>query len=481
MKAIKFFSMGLLLPFMAAWLYAGEASATSNKGPFRATYCKSACKVTKYEKESFYYVTDPDHDRICVKTWDVPKGKIRKGYQCWIKLPGAANYVEFDCKFTASSGWIKNIPVKHGYNEVRIYAITKDGERSIPLDAGWYVKAEAEQPVPRIWIGPNVGALPNGPGGSCNPLTIPIVAENGSHIHYIINGREYSTAELNELGAPAKPPFLVDYDLQTQGITSLAPGETMTMFIWAEDSIPKNTKVKKCIKTKKVDLLVVRSVGEEWTVQCPPPPPSYLMQIDPPVVRSGYASRATLHFSEIGGATPPVFCSLNGSPAVACETLNSQFYSGLTAGPQLFSVYATPGNITDHRWIVFPPDVVWTLALPVDSTSTSATFGFEPVRGVDVPATLWCRLNSGPIEVCTSPRQLNNLPAGENVFEVYAISSVGTGEVLRHTWAVLEAGGGGGIRPSFSSPLEGGCSTAVGMPLGLIALAGLWAARRRRT
>jgi len=468
--------MGLLLPFLAAWLYAGEAAACHPAGPFRVDYC---VPVTAYTKAPFYFVTEADHNRVCVKTLDVPKGKVRKGYECSIKLPGAADFVPFDCNLTAITGWIKNIPVQHGYNEIKVVATTKDGERSQPLVAGWYVKMRPEAPVPRIQINGMASALPNNSDGSCNPLIIPLIAENGSAVHYVIDGREYNTGKLNEAGAPAKPPYLVNYDLQTQGRTALAAGETFTMTLWAEEALPLDAKGKK--------WQTVSSAKRDWTVICPGPPTPILVEIEPPTPLPGYASKATLKFSAVDGTTPDMYCSLNGAPYVPCDTPNSQFYENLTAGEQIFRVYATPGTFTQHIWYVYPPDVVWTAMLPpLETTATSVSFSFGPANGVDLPVIFSCRLDGAPFEVCVSPKEYSGLTLGEHTFEVYATSTVGTGQTAGHTWKVVPPGGGSGpiVQPNRDNlqELSGGCSTAAGMPLGLMALAGLWAlARRRRT
>ena len=476
--------MGLLLPFLAAWLYAGEADACITQGEFRVDYCKAVCG-TKYEKGPFYFVTDIEHNRMCVRTLDVPKGQVRTGYECWIKQPGAVDFVKFDCKLTAATGWIQNIPVKHGQNEVKIYATTQSGLRSIALQASWYVKARAETPEPQIEIDgkvgvdPNakVGALENAADGSCNPLIIPIRAENGSTVYYTIGGNTYNTGKLAQPNAPAKPPYMVEYDLQTQGKTSLAPGETVNMTIWAEDSLPLDAKGKK--------WQTVTSTIENWTVICPAPPAPIVVSVKRPP--SGYASIANVEFEAVGGGNPPMFCSLNNAAFVPCTS--PELYTGLTAGTQTFRVYATPGAVTTQTWRVYPPDVVWAAALPPPGPATTVTFWFRAADGVDVPVTFACRLNGGLFEPCTSPHTINSglIVGADNFFEVQATSSVGTGEISGHTWKVeLQGGGGGGgggvrASPTSAGDLKGGCTAAAGMPLSLLALAGLWAARRRRT
>ena len=473
MKVSKLFSLSLALPFMAAWLYAGEADACHTPlGPFRVEYCWG------YTKAPLHFVTQESHNSICVQTVDLPKGKIRQGYECWIRYPGAVDFVRFDCsRIGAPWDTLGGIPVQHGYNEVRIYAVTKDGVRSTPLEVGWYVKMRPETPTPRIWIGANVGALANMPNGSCNPLTIPIQAENGTTVRYTIDGNTYSTARLNEPGAPARPPYLVDYDLQTQGRTMLNPGETVAMTIWAEELFPPNNRS-------------YSSFPDTWTVICPPLGGPFDVQIDLPRPLSGYASVATLNFSVIGGANPPLFCSLNSAnPADFLPCTSPISYSGLTAGVQTFRVYATVGRVADYSWRVYPPDVVWTQALPPLSTpDTTAVFGFAPSTGVDVPVTLHCRLNGGAFQVCTSPHTIPNLALGMHTFEVRATSSVGVGDILSYSWEVRI---GPDIRPEGTGAsaelitkkgpdgeLVGGCSTTAGMPF--IALAGLWALARRR-
>jgi len=473
--------MGLLLP-LAALFYAGEAEACiclNNKTEFFVDYLKP-----QYKKASYYFATDPEHNKISNLETCVPQSKRLAGYVCEIKYAGEPNFVAFPC--TVSLKAVNNIPVRHGDNEVRVYALATDGTLSKPLVAQWYVKMRAETPTPQNWVDDKVAALVHD-DGTCNPLKIPIFAENGSTIRYRINGVEYSTGALNEPNAPAQPPYWVPYELQTQGKTVLEPGEELTLTIWATDVLPKT----KCTQAKPV-----QSPVQTWIVVCPVQPnPSSVVIIDPRQ-RSGYASKAILHFHVTEGDELPL-CSLNDSPAIPCTAFNPlskighQEYAGpLTAGEYVFRVYAGTA-MAEHRWRVNPPELRWTQSLPDNTTNTSATFSYEPLTGVDLVPVYSCFLNDVPLPNCNPPVLIENLTPGVYTFEVYATTAVGTGSRAHHVWEVKAPGdGGGGIGGDSIQPpdkamgtlgtLEGGCTTSAAMPWSLLALASLWAVARRR-
>jgi MYXO-CTERM domain-containing protein len=283
----------------------------------------------------------------------------------------------------------------------------------------------------------------------------------------------------------------VDYNLQPSSKTSLAPGESLQLTIWAEE-LSYDAKGK-CLSTKSI---ILASPKQTWTVICPDADAAgAIVTVSGP--DSGYASKATLHFSVLGGSVqnPKFFCSLNGAAFEPCNS--PEFYSGLKAGEQVFRVYVqnadgTPGAVSEHRWEVYAPGVVFT-QVPSDSTDTSAVVWFEASPGVDVPVAFKCSVDGGSFFDCASPLFLSDLEVGEHSIEVYATSSVGTGEISKYTWQVLEAS------KKKDSPKDGkdskdlsdldqqlrslqeGCSVATGMPLSLLALAGLWMARRRRS
>jgi len=491
MKANKLFSMGMILPLLAVGLYAGEAEATLSKGPFYVGMCLSDKTPDVVTVHDLYKDTKTGalSLKICVQAFNYCPDVV-KSYQCWIKYPGKSDFEPFDCGLGAvASGYVK-VPVKHGYNEVKIQATNHKGVVSEPLKAGWYVRMQTEAPIPQIKIGDKVGALPNNPDGSCNPLIIPIYAENGSAVHYVIGGKEYNTGVLNQPNAPAKPPYLVDYNLQTQGKTSLAPGETMQMTIWAQVPATKD-------KCGKLVPALPASNKETWTVICPVVSPEDVVVTITKGPPPSYASVGELEFVATGGNNPTLYCSLNGALYEPCTS--PQRYSGLTAGEQVFRVYGTVGNVAEYSWWVYPPDVIWTQSLPADGTDTSAIFWFEAANGVDVPVTFYCRVDGGSFFVCVPPVFLNNLTADENgvmhSFEVYATSIVGTGGIVKHTWTVRSspnpnpspAPAPAPAQPGedqqtnmIQIPFGEGCSSAAGMPLSFIALAGLWAAARRR-
>jgi len=451
---------------LALWLYAGEAQAQ-----FRVTIYSTAS-----DKLEFYTYEQPDSRRIRVSVVSSPGGTI--SYECSVRRPGEAPV--FAACTRDGQSYVNNLDVQHGFNEVQVRALA-NGTPSDPLIRTWYVRREVDAPYPQNEINGEAMALPNAANGDCNPLTIPIyIGGRNTTLNYRVNGGTTVTRGLEiRPNASSTPPYWAEYDLQPEGTTSLAAGQTLQLSIWVMDGWG-----------------LTMNPAMEWVVRCPLNAVAVLGGGLPPA--TSYSSLATFSFSSQGTGTPSMFCRLDGAPFRLCTSPHT--YEGLSAGEHLFQVYAgaseagpmDEGDIVEHRWEIIPPGTRL-LQTPSNSRATTAEFTFEALgEGFQVEPSFECSVDGGNFFECNSPQTLSELSVGQHSLAVRALSDVGAGEPVSHSWEVLaseqQGQGQQGQGQQGQSDAEltaddgggcSGCSTTGSLPL--LALAGLWFMSRRRS
>ncbi len=175
-------------------------------------------------------------------------------------------------------------------------------------------------------------------------------------------------------------------------------------------------------------------------------------------------------FQEIVGSTnasfsfqanePATFqCKLDAAAYATCTSPVS--YSGLVAGPHVFTVRATDlaGNVE-----VNPPAHDWTIDLTLpdtmllhtpDTTSTSSTADFSFVSVPD-GATFECRLDSTAdtdFHACTSPIEYTGLADGQHTFDVRALGPAGPDPTPAHFgWLIDTTGPRAAISAGVADP-----------------------------
>jgi len=160
------------------------------------------------------------------------------------------------------------------------------------------------------------------------------------------------------------------------------------------------------------------------------------------------SSSARFEFSAVGGVRYE--CSLDAPgtsrPFTTCSSPKE--YTGLQEGSHTFSVRAidAAGNVeaepSTYTWVVDtvpPPDTTISLAPPLNTQSTSATFEFSAVGNV----TYECMLNAPgtsndkSFAKCNSPKGYDNLQEGSHTFFVRAVDSANNkGNPARYDWNI---------------------------------------------
>jgi CSLREA domain-containing protein len=161
-----------------------------------------------------------------------------------------------------------------------------------------------------------------------------------------------------------------------------------------------------------------------WTVVAPPPPPETAIESAPASPQE--SSNATFAFSS---DEPDVTfeCRLDGGEWASCGS--PHVVTGLTEGPHTFEVRAKRSfGVVDetpaaHHWTVgLPPETSIVMQPPAATASTTARFEFTgtddrtPLPDLDFE----CSLDGAEYQSCSSPRELQDLAAGDHVFRVRA-------------------------------------------------------------
>jgi large repetitive protein len=199
---------------------------------------------------------------------------------------------------------------------------------------------------------------------------------------------------------------------------------------------PHEFKVRATDSVGNVDPTVA---SYSWTIT-PPPETTILTQPD----EQTESTTATFTFeSNQGNAT--FRCALDTAEPEPCTS--GVTYTNLTPGSHDFLVEAVgpEGNAdpspAEFGWEIgdLTPPVVTITATPDATTERTTPSRFE--FSVDDPeAALQCSLDGGPLQVCTSPKEYSNLPAGEHIFEVTAVKQDLLVEVtpVEHPWTVVD-------------------------------------------
>lgn len=132
------------------------------------------------------------------------------------------------------------------------------------------------------------------------------------------------------------------------------------------------------------------------------------------------------------------FCALDGENPRRCTSPRE--ITNLAPGAHAFALYATDmgGNQSatiTHTWSVLgPPEVIFTAAPDARTRHTSASIEFTCTTP---PCTYECTLNGEAISPCTSPVELDDLPDGDYVFEIWTrADGEDNGPTLTHQWSV---------------------------------------------
>jgi large repetitive protein len=145
------------------------------------------------------------------------------------------------------------------------------------------------------------------------------------------------------------------------------------------------------------------------------------------------STSTSFSFSGPGGAT--FECRLDSGSFAACTSPKS--YSGLALGSHTFRVRAKKAGDTSpettYTWSIVVPTALITSG-PADPTSSpNASFTFTADAS---DATFECKLDSGSLAACTSPKSYSGLAATSHVFQVRAKGSAGTGAAATHPWTI---------------------------------------------
>lgn len=177
-----------------------------------------------------------------------------------------------------------------------------------------------------------------------------------------------------------------------------------------------------------------------WTIDTTGP----TVEIDSSPQNPSSSNVAVFHFS----ADEPVAgfeCRLDGEP-VAFEACNSpKEYSGLSDGSHTFEVQAADlvGNdssVASYTWTsdTTAPDIQVDSGMPASTSSSNASFEFSSTDGT---ADFQCRLDDGPWQGCTSPRNYGGLDDGQHSFDVRSRDGVGnTSSEASDDWTVVDSG-----------------------------------------
>ena len=180
----------------------------------------------------------------------------------------------------------------------------------------------------------------------------------------------------------------------------------------------------------------------EWTVETEPP----VVTIDSGPSGTTKATAATFTFSATDPGSPvtTVECKLDTGPFEACTSPTTQEYSALPDGSHTFQVRATDeaGNTSapvSRTWTVDtePPAVTIESGPSGTTKATDATFTFSATDPGSPVTAVECKLDTGPFEACTSPKEYTALPDGSHTFQVRATDEAGnTSAPVSRTWTV---------------------------------------------
>jgi hypothetical protein len=120
-------------------------------------------------------------------------------------------------------------------------------------------------------------------------------------------------------------------------------------------------------------------------------------------------------------------------------------FNSLDDGEHTFDVRGTDsvgnaGAPVSHTWTVdtTAPDVQIDTGMPATTSSAAASFGFSSTDG---SASFQCRLDGGPWNACSSPKNYGGLDEGDHDFDVRARDAVGnTSAPASDSWSIADSG-----------------------------------------
>jgi len=159
------------------------------------------------------------------------------------------------------------------------------------------------------------------------------------------------------------------------------------------------------------------------------------------------AFKSIISYNANGGAgAPPPQTKTYNIPltlSIIQPSWNKHAFMGWDTSPTAMRASYQPGDsYTDNApatlyavWRGILPSIVWE-TYPSEDSATEVSFEF----GSD-DATAWfeCSLNAEPFARCTSPHVLQNLALGPQTFAVRAVNEAGESATLTHSWSVLKA------------------------------------------
>ncbi len=144
--------------------------------------------------------------------------------------------------------------------------------------------------------------------------------------------------------------------------------------------------------------------------------------------------------TDLGSGIAFYECKVDAAAYTNCSSPTS--LSGLADGPHTFSVRATDqvGLVSapaTYNWIqdTQAPTIAFTQTPNPIENSGNAAFAFQVVAG-DL-ASYECRIDGGPYQVCTSPRNLMGLADGNHSFSVIGRDSAGNASgAITYNWLI---------------------------------------------
>jgi hypothetical protein len=143
------------------------------------------------------------------------------------------------------------------------------------------------------------------------------------------------------------------------------------------------------------------------------------------------------------GSAAAYWCSLDGQPAIDCDSGPWPFAAPLTGdGPHVFSVKAedpatgTQSDPATWTWVAdftAPQAPVFSTAPAASTTDTTAVFSFPQESGVSYT----CSLDGAAGAACASPVTLPGLGVGGHSFAVVAKDAAGNTSQTTHGWTVV--------------------------------------------
>jgi len=233
-------------------------------------------------------------------------------------------------------------------------------------------------------------------------------------------------------------------------------------------------------------------VSHPWEVL----PPATNFQRIPP---NSSASTALFQFAAAEGVDVPVYfkCSIDGGSFFECES--PFLLKALELGEHRFEVQATSsvgaGKVASHVWKVSASTQKDASVVILEPASGSKLPGLQQIKGQAAPGSeiqgLLLHADTSHVFSCTADAQ------GAWICAVDLSSALEEGAWQLFIWALAEAeeelsaftSVDFQINRQVDSSVDlvsiqsggcSGCSAASGLPLSLVALAGLWAMRRRR-